>query len=122
MTTDKLLKAPPDMNDLIADTKLWAIGKGIYEYSNYIKQFEKFEEEVGELKHEIELLKTNHAEADKHKIASEAGDVIVTLINTLHFLDLDLPDCLQIAYDKISKRTGNMIDGKFVKVKLVGDE
>jgi len=43
--------------------------------------------------------------------------VIVTLINFLHPIGLDLRICLQAAYDKIKNRDGQMVDGSFVKAE-----
>jgi len=45
------------------------------------------------------------------------GDITVTLIIQAEMQGLDFQDCLQAAYDVISKRTGKMIDGQFVKDK-----
>ena len=43
------------------------------------------------------------------------GDTMVTLILLCEMLDLTVEDCLQSAYDVISKRTGKMVDGTFIK-------
>jgi NTP pyrophosphatase (non-canonical NTP hydrolase) len=43
------------------------------------------------------------------------GDILVTLIILSAQLDIDLTECLEMAYQKISKRKGKTIDGLFVK-------
>lgn len=45
------------------------------------------------------------------------GDQLVTLIIGAHMNGLNLIDCLESAYNVISKRTGKMINGQFVKDK-----
>lgn len=44
------------------------------------------------------------------------------LIHRCKFSKLDPSECLQIAYNKISKRTGKTIDGKFIKSEDLNDE
>lgn len=43
------------------------------------------------------------------------GDVIVTVILLAEMHGMTTQQCLQAAYDVISKRTGEMVDGTFVK-------
>jgi NTP pyrophosphatase (non-canonical NTP hydrolase) len=45
------------------------------------------------------------------------GDTLVTLIILAEMLGTNLDECLQMAYDTISKRTGKMVNGTFVKDK-----
>lgn len=45
------------------------------------------------------------------------GDILVTLIIQAKMQNVDLLNCLQSAYNVISKRTGVMKDGMFVKDK-----
>jgi len=88
----------------------WAYDRGIFAESTEVTRWEKFLEEVGELGDAI-------CQADIDEIKLEAGDVLVTMINGLHPYGLDLETCLWAAYEKISKRTGKMVDGMFVKDK-----
>jgi NTP pyrophosphatase (non-canonical NTP hydrolase) len=61
-----------------------------------------------------ELLRAiNSNDADEVKDAY--GDILVTIILGAELSGLDIEDCLQSAYDIISKRTGKMINGQFVK-------
>ena len=45
----------------------------------------------------------------------EMGDIFVTLIILCNQLGIDCVECLQLAYDKISKRKGKTVNGLFVK-------
>lgn len=42
-------------------------------------------------------------------------DTLVTIIVLAHQLDLDVTECLGIAYEEIKNRKGKMINGTFVK-------
>ena len=49
-------------------------------------------------------------------IHMELGDVIVTLIILAEMYGADISECLELAYDKISKRKGeSLANGVFVK-------
>ena len=43
------------------------------------------------------------------------GDTLVTIIVQAHQLDLDVTECLGIAYEEIKNRKGKMINDNFVK-------
>lgn len=43
------------------------------------------------------------------------GDTLVTIIVLAHQLDLDVTECLGLAYEEIKNRKGKMINGTFVK-------
>lgn len=92
------------------NVRLWADSKGIPEKSDYLKQFDKLKEEVEETEQALHENDFSHA-------IEELGDIAVTLINTVYLLDknMTVADCLNIAYEKISKRSGKMVDGMFVK-------
>jgi len=114
------------MNDLIKDVVAWADQKGILELGTPASQMEKTYEECDELKEAIYhqgLRLTHYISSDgKRKNTSDEimdaiGDITVTLIIQAEMQGLDFQDCLQAAYDVISKRTGKMIDGQFVKDK-----
>lgn len=98
------------MIQLINKTIQWGKDKGIFEKSSPLKQYEKTQEEVDELKQAL-------TENNKEEIVDAIGDIIVTLILQAEMNGLDIKDCLQSAYDVISKRTGRMVDGIFVKDK-----
>ena len=48
-------------------------------------------------------------------IKDDLGDIFITIINQAEMQGLNLLDCLQCAYDVVSKRTGKMINGTFKK-------
>lgn len=82
--------------------------KGLYENTNDLIQFDKLQEEVWELEQAL-------CEKSKEEILSEAGDVYITLVNVLHCCGLELADAVDSATDKVVKRKGEVVNGKFVK-------
>lgn len=86
----------------------WAKEKGILDKSTPLKQHVKTVEEVNEV---LEAILNNN----KEDLADAIGDSIVTLIIQAELNGLDVEDCLEKAYNIISKRTGKMINGIFVK-------
>ena len=96
------------MNELIDNVIVWGEDKGIFAKSNSTKQFLKTVEEVGELADGL-------GKADKELVKDAIGDTVVTLILLAKMEGLTLQECLQSAYDVISKRTGKMENGMFVK-------
>lgn len=97
-------------NELEALVISWAEQKGIFKKGNPDAQCEKTFEEVTELSAAI-------YENNKEEIIDALGDILVTIIIQAEMQGLKLEDCLQSAYNVISKRTGKMIDGQFVKDK-----
>ena len=101
------------MRELIELVKEWGAEKGITHNGNDVnfmrtKQADKTDEELTELFDAI-------AAGDKEEAKDAIGDIIVTLIMQAEWWDLEIEECLQAAYDVISKRTGKMVDGQFVK-------
>lgn len=88
----------------------WADDKGIYDKGTPLGQAEKTLEEAKEIHDAIQA-------SDGPEIADGIGDTLVTLIIQSRMQGLDIVQCLQGAYDIISKRTGRMIGGQFVKDK-----
>lgn len=85
----------------------WGVQKGIlYSGSTAEKQAEKTQEELNEL---FNSLRTGQDPSDDY------GDILVTLILGAALSGRDLTICLEQAYNVISKRTGKMVDGIFVK-------
>ena len=91
--------------DLIRD---WADARGIYEHGDPKTQYLKLMEEAGELGRAI--LKENEGEQ-----VDAIGDMVVVLTNLSELLGLNIEDCIESAYEVISKRTGKMKNGTFVK-------
>ena len=108
---------------LQADVLRWAKDKDLLHVENADKQFMKFIEEVFEFKAEMDWI----IQSEKSKIEVEyklsrfkdmkleLGDILVTLIILSEQMDIDLVECLAMAYEKISDRKGKTINGVFVK-------
>ena len=94
----------------------WANDKDLLHSENAEKQFMKFIEEVFEFKTEMDDNQRFAACCvDIKNMKLEMGDIFVTLIILCNQLGIDCVECLQMAYEKISKRRGKTIDGIFVK-------
>lgn len=86
----------------------WADQKGILERGTPEAQAWKTVEETHELLQAIE-------KNDREEIIDALGDILVTIIIQAEMQNLDLIHCLGSAYNVISKRTGIMSEGKFVR-------
>lgn len=107
----------------------WADKKDLLHEENAEKQFMKFVEEVFEFKTEMDMYmfykSFKHTRKDVdfsietveryENLKLEMGDILVTLIILSKQLGIDLVECLDLAYTKISKRTGQTINGTFIK-------
>ena len=90
------------------EVEMWAKDKGILDNATPIKQALKTQEEVTELLNAI-------VDNDRAEIIDAIGDIMVTLIIQAKMQNLNLFECLQSAYNVISKRTGKMVNGQFLK-------
>lgn len=88
----------------------WAEEKGILSKGTSTGQALKTLEECNELMDAID-------KEDRDETIDALGDVLVTLIIQARMQKIDLLDCLQSAYDVISKRSGKMVQGVFIKDK-----
>jgi len=86
----------------------WARNRGIYDKGDSKTQYVKLMEEAGELAQAI-------LKRDTPEIQDAIGDMVVVLTNLAELEDLKIEDCIDSAYDVISKRKGNMVNGTFVK-------
>jgi NTP pyrophosphatase (non-canonical NTP hydrolase) len=86
----------------------WATDKGLSHSSNRDRQVLKMVEEVGEV---CEAMNKNQPE----KVCGEIGDVAFTLVILAHQYSLTLIECLEMAWDKVSKREGETIRGSYIK-------
>ncbi len=73
-----------------------------------LRQLGKFEEES------VEFMEAVYS-TNVDNVRDELGDVLVTLTVQANLWGLSLTECLDEAYNKISVRTGRMVDGVFVK-------
>lgn len=94
--------------DLIRE---WANERGLYDKGDPKTQYVKLMEEAGEVGRAI--LKN-----DTPEIIDGIGDMVVVLTNLAELTGTPIEDCIQAAYDVISKRTGKMKNGTFVKDTL----
>lgn len=103
-----------NFEELKTKVEEWAKEKDLLHEENTDKQFMKFIEEVFEFKSEMDLLEMSNG-VNLIDTKLEMGDIFVTLIILCNQLGIDCVECLQLAYEKISKRKGKTIDGIFVK-------
>lgn len=87
----------------------WAEARKIIPNSTPEAQYMKAISEMGELADA--LLKKN-----PNDIKDAIGDTVVCLINMCALLDINLTDCLEVAYLQIKNRKGSLLpNGVFVK-------
>jgi NTP pyrophosphatase (non-canonical NTP hydrolase) len=89
----------------------WAKSKGIIDNGDPKTQCIKLFEEAGELSKSI--LKN-----DEEEFIDAIGDCVVVLTNLAALKGYNIEDCINSAYNIISKRNGSMINGTFVKNEL----
>ena len=88
--------------------RTWAKVRGLYEVGDVKTQYVKLQEEAGELAKAL-------LENDKPEIIDAIGDMVVVLTNLAYISGTTIEHCIDEAYNVISKRTGKMINGTFVK-------
>lgn len=100
-----------ETHELIEEVRNWGRAKGIIGQDckgTEQGQLEKLCEEVNELCLAI------HIDDQAEKIDA-IGDCSVVLILLADIIGIPFEECLDAAYQVISKRTGKMVDGTFVK-------
>lgn len=91
------------------DVIRWAEARKIIPNSTPETQLLKAISEMGELADAT-------IKKDRSKIADGVGDVMVCLINYCALQDINLVDCLELAYEEIKDRKGTLLpNGVFVK-------
>lgn len=98
-------------NNMFDNIRQWAKDKGILEKGDSKTQYIKLQEEAGELAKAI-------LNNDRPEIIDAIGDCVVVLTNLAALEELKIEDCINSAYNVISKRTGEMKNGTFVKEDL----
>ena len=98
----------PDRFDLI---RAWANERGLYDKGDTKTQYLKLMEEAGELGRAI-------LKDDQPEIVDAIGDMVVVLTNLSELAGYKIEHCIDEAYAVISKRTGKMHNGTFVKDTL----
>jgi len=95
----------PSQFDLIRE---WADERGLYEHGDPKTQALKLVEEVGEIARAV-------LKDDIDEVIDGIGDAVVVLTNLAELHDVSIEECIASAYGVISKRTGKMVNGTFVK-------
>jgi len=99
---------PRSRFDLI---RAWADERGLYDKGDTKTQYLKLMEEAGELGRAI-------LKDDNEEFVDAIGDMVVVLTNLAELGGTSIEYCIDEAYDVISKRTGKMQNGTFVKDTL----
>jgi NTP pyrophosphatase (non-canonical NTP hydrolase) len=86
----------------------WAGERGLYTKGDKKTQFCKLMEEAGELGRAV-------LKDDQPEFIDAIGDMVVVLTNMAHLGGTTIEECIDSAYKVISKRTGKMVNGTFVK-------
>ncbi len=86
----------------------WAGERGLYTKGDKKTQFCKLMEEAGELGRAV-------LKDDQPEFVDAIGDMVVVLTNMAHLGGTTIEECIDAAYNVISKRTGKMVNGTFVK-------
>lgn len=87
----------------------WASQRKIIPWSTPATQLLKAVSEMGELADAT-------IKNDKESIVDAVGDVMVCLVNYCALQNINLVDCMQVAYDQIKNRKGTLLpNGVFVK-------
>lgn len=97
-------------SELIVKINDWADDRNLKQADPKI-QWMRVTEEVGEIRDV--LLKPTKFTEPQAALKDAIGDTLVTIIVLAHQLDLDVTECLGIAYEEIKNR--KMINGTFVK-------
>ena len=87
--------------------KQWAIDRNLHT-ADPNKQMLKLVEEFGELGEGM-------AKGRTEDVKDALGDMYVVMTILAMQMDIDITECIQIAYNEIKDRKGKMIDGVFVK-------
>lgn len=98
--------------ELITKINEWTDDRNLKQADPKI-QWMRITEEVGEIRDV--LLKPTKFTEPQAALKDTIGDTLVTIIVLAHQLDLDVTECLGIAYEEIKNRKGKMVNGTFVK-------
>lgn len=93
--------------DKVELIKKWAEDRNL-QTGNPQGQIMKLLEEAGELASGV-------AKINEPLIKDSVGDIFVVLTVLCLQLDIDIEECIDLAYNEIKDRKGKLIDGVFVK-------
>lgn len=91
------------MEDLITKINEWADDRNLKQADPKI-QWMRVTEEVGEIRDV--LLKPTKFTQPQAALKDAIGDTLVTIVVLAYQLDLDVAECLSIAYEEIKNRKG----------------
>lgn len=94
------------LDNLITKVLTWHYDRNLIKGSTDRSQFDKLDEEVGELLCSI---------INEDDVKDDIGDIMVVLINIAERNNTTIQECLEVAYEDIKDRKGKMVDGIFVK-------
>ena len=96
-------------SDVQNDIIRWSEARKIIPNSTPTAQLLKAFSEMGELADAT-------AKQNRDEIVDAVGDVMVCMVNYCALADIDLVECMYVAYDQIKHRTGTMLpSGVFLK-------
>jgi NTP pyrophosphatase (non-canonical NTP hydrolase) len=96
------------MTNLFEEARQWGRNRGIVFEGNETRQILKTMEETGEY---AAALARNDTAAKRDAL----GDILITLIVGADCMGIKIEDCLRDSLGVITKRTGRMVDGVFIK-------
>jgi len=99
---------PSEDDNIFDEIRTWAFNRGIYKSGDTKTQLIKLYEEVGELSEAV-------LKSDNDEFIDAIGDAVVVLTNLAELGGVRIEDCIESAYNEINNRSGNMINGTFVK-------
>ena len=102
-----------NINYTIEKIKDWAIDRNLHT-GNPVGQVAKLFEEGGEL---AKAINKNKVDDIKDGIC----DVIVVLTVLSLQLDIDIAECINLAYEEIKDRKGKLVNGVFIKSEDFGE-
>lgn len=98
-----------DMNKTTEAIRQWAKDKGL-DQADTSKQMLKLAEEHGELAQGL-------AKDRPEQVLDSIGDMYVVLTILSLQLNVNIEDCIEMAYEEIKDRKGKMVNGVFVKTE-----
>ena len=96
------------INQQFENIRGWAEARNLIEGSKPVNQISKLMEELGELATGV-----NKGKIDL--VADGIGDAVVVLTILAKQCDLNIEECIEIAWNEIKDRKGRMVDGIFIK-------
>ena len=120
-----MIKRHDNIEALVHAVCMWGVSKGINGINEpkgtgtTLKQLEKTQEELIETRDAAlrYTLATDEQTKDKafEDFVDGIGDMLITIILAADLMSVPIHDALEVSLHEISKRTGTMVDGMFVK-------